>query len=70
MMYGRGMYSGGMYGGGMYGGGMYGGGMYGGMQHNQQPPNEAQQEQFDFRREMQNTIGGLNATLGLCFGAA
>ena len=59
-----------MYGGGMgYGGSMYGGGMGMGMGMNrgygnnqmgqQQDPNATpeQQNQFDFRREMQNTIG-------------
>ena len=72
------------YGGGM---GMYGG-MYGGSMgmHGRQPNLQGQsgstaeqQQQFDFRRELQSTIGklkwwrcigGLNATLGLAFGVA
>lgn len=72
-----------------YGGMGYGGGMGyagGGMMLNRGgQPNAAadpqQQNQFDFRRELQTTIGkgshnlkrfvgGLNATLGLAFGVA
>ena len=82
-MYGGGMYGGGMYGGGMgmgYGGGM-GGGMYRNNQMNMMNGQQAQQDQqtqdptnaeyqFDFRRDLQQTVGGLNATLGLAFGIA
>ena len=70
-----------MYGGGMYGGGMYGGGMmrnnmmYGNNQMNQQQQEQQQPDanaeyQFDFRRDLQQTVGGLNASLGLAFGIA
>ena len=75
------MYGGGMYGGGMHGGGMYGGGMmrnnmmYGNNQMNQQQQEQQQPDsnaeyQFDFRRDLQQTVGGLNASLGLAFGIA
>ena len=72
----------------MYGGGMYGGGMnqmYGGMgmqqmqgQNGQNPDQQNPDYQFDFRRDLQATVGnslqliilgGLNASLGLAFGA-
>ena len=83
-MYGGGMYGagGGMYGGGGmgmgYGGGMYGGGMMnrGGMMNGQEGQQQQQQQdpnaeyQFDFRRDLQQTVGGLNASLGLAFGIA
>lgn len=81
-MYGGGMYGGGMggYGGGMGaygGGGMYGmnrGGMMG--NNNMQQQQDGQQQdpnaeyQFDLRRDLQQTVGGLNASLGLAFGIA
>ena len=70
------------YGGGMgYGGMGYGGGMMQGRGGQLAAPDQ-QQDQFDFRRELQTTIGklrsgnntcalgGLNATLGLAFGVA
>ena len=67
---------GGMYGGGYGGFGGYGGGMYGnrmGMGQQQQDPNAPPPDpnapyQFDLRRDLQSTVGGLNATLGLAFG--
>ena len=62
------------YGGSMYGAG-YGGGYGGGMYGRQQQPNQTEENkdpnapyQFDLRRDLQSTVGGLNATLGLAFG--
>ena len=71
-----------MYGGSMYGGGMGMGrpyGMqYGGMNNmNNQNGQEGQanadpnaEYQFDLSRDLQTTVGGLNASFGLAYGIA
>ena len=68
---------GGMYGGGMYGGGMHGAGMLGQQQNQQQvDPNDPefieqqrqQQQREEFRQNLQGTIMGMNASIGMAYG--